>query len=86
MANDAGSIVCFLERAEELRPIRRERSTMPIKCPDCRQRVVQARNREGPNFCPQCQRLFEVSGEPQMPPWILGVLVILVANWQIISR
>ena len=58
---------------------------MRVNCPHCNQRVVQARNREGPNFCAMCEKLFYLPEEPTMPPWILGVLVILVANWQIIS-
>jgi hypothetical protein len=59
---------------------------MRVKCPDCNQRLVQSKNREGPNFCPKCQRLFYVPEEPQMPPWILGVLVILTQNWQLMNR
>jgi hypothetical protein len=45
---------------------------------------VQAKNKDGPNFCPECGKLFYVPDDPKMPPWILGVLVVLVANWQII--
>lgn len=52
-------------------------------CPYCNQHVAQARNADGPNFCPSCLKLFYVPEDPKMPPWILGVLVILVANWQI---
>ena len=59
---------------------------MRTNCPYCNQRVAQARNWDGPNFCPQCLKLFYVPAEPKTPPWILGVLVILVANWQIISQ
>ncbi len=47
---------------------------------------MQTKNREGPNFCPHCQVLFRVPEPPKMPPWILGVLTVLVANWQIICR
>jgi hypothetical protein len=59
---------------------------MAVSCPNCHQRIAQRRNQDGPNFCRMCGRLFYVPDEPRMPPWILGVLVILVANWQIISR
>ena len=59
---------------------------MRFNCPHCGRRVTQARNWEGPNFCPKCLKLFYVPEEPKMPPWILGVLVILVANWQIINQ
>jgi hypothetical protein len=55
---------------------------MRVHCPSCDERVVQAKNLDGPNFCPKCRRLFYVPEEPMMPSWILGVLVILVANWQ----
>jgi hypothetical protein len=57
---------------------------MHVHCPYCDGRVMQYKNPDGPNFCPVCQKLFYVPEEPKMPPWILGVLVILVANWQII--
>ena len=57
---------------------------MHVDCPYCGGRVRQARNRDGPNFCPECQKLFYMPEDPKMPPWILGVLVITVANWQII--
>lgn len=59
---------------------------MRAKCPYCNQRLAQAKNLDGPNFCPACEKLFYVPDEPRMPPWILGILVILMANWQIISR
>ena len=55
---------------------------MRYPCPRCSELVVQTRNLEGPNFCPQCRTLFIMPTPPKMPPWILGVLVILVANWQ----
>jgi len=45
--------------------------------------VKQAKNREGPNFCPHCQRLFSPLPEEPLPAWIWGVLVFLTANWQI---
>jgi hypothetical protein len=48
--------------------------------------VVQAKNRDGPNFCTKCSRLFYLPEDQKTPPWILGVLVILVANLQIISQ
>ena len=48
--------------------------------------VVQAKNRDGPNFCPTCSRLFYTAEEQKMPPWILGVLVMLVANLQIMYQ
>ena len=57
---------------------------MHVDCPFCDGHLRQARNRDGPNFCPKCQKLFYVPQDPKTPPWILGVLVILVANWQII--
>jgi hypothetical protein len=59
---------------------------MRVSCPYCTRRVVQAKNLDGPNFCPECRKLFYVPEEPKLPPWILGILVILVANWQILSQ
>jgi hypothetical protein len=59
---------------------------MRIDCPYCQGYVTQAKNAEGPNFCPACQKLFYVPDQRSVPPWVFGVLVILTANWQIISR
>jgi hypothetical protein len=59
---------------------------MRYHCPKCEHFVVQAKNREGPNFCTRCGNLFYAPSDPTLPPWILGVLVILTANWQIISH
>ncbi len=59
---------------------------MRIPCPFCSAQLTQAKNSDGPNFCPQCQTLFYLPEPRPMPPWILGVLVILTANWQILSR
>lgn len=59
---------------------------MRVLCPNCNRRVVQARNPDGPNFCPECQKLFYAPEEAKTPPWILGVLVILVANWQMMCQ
>jgi hypothetical protein len=44
--------------------------------------VVQDRNEDGVNFCPYCRKLFE-GIEEKVLPWILGVLLVLTANWQI---
>ena len=45
-----------------------------------------SQNRDGPNFCPECRELFYLPEDRPLPPWILGVLTILVANWQVMSR
>ncbi len=58
---------------------------MPILCPYCHSPIRQAKNRDGPNFCPSCRRLFYLPEERKLPPWILGVLTILVANWHIMA-
>ena len=55
---------------------------MRIPCPNCNTLVMQAKNLDGPNFCPNCQRLFYLPEPAKLPPWILGVLVVLTANWQ----
>ena len=59
---------------------------MHCSCPHCSQIVVQKKNVEGPNFCPKCCKLFYVPPERELPPWILGVLVVLVGNWQLMCR
>ncbi|MCE5267665.1 MAG: hypothetical protein LLG00_07250 [Planctomycetaceae bacterium] len=58
---------------------------MRAQCPRCHCVVAQAKNCEGPNFCPQCHKLFRVR-EPKTPAWVLGVVTILIANWQILCH
>jgi len=58
---------------------------MHTHCIYCQAVVVQSMNREGPNFCTNCQKLFYVPEDPKLPTWILGVLVVLVGNLQIVS-
>jgi hypothetical protein len=55
-------------------------------CPYCSQRFVQDENPDGPNFCPTCRRLFLVQRPRQVPGWVLGVIVILMANWLILRQ
>jgi hypothetical protein len=59
---------------------------MIFNCPKCNYEVDQERNPEGLNFCPRCRKLFILPPVPKMPPWILGVLVVLTVHWQIICR
>ena len=56
---------------------------MRVYCPYCTGHVAQAKNVDGPNFCPQCRKLFYVPEEIQVPSWVFGVLVVLVGNWQL---
>jgi hypothetical protein len=59
---------------------------MNVRCPECGMLVKQTKNRDGPNFCENCFCLFYAPDERRMPPWILGVLIILAANMQIIGQ
>lgn len=59
---------------------------MRCQCPYCSEWVVQNRNLDGPNFCQKCKKLFVAPQPEKMPPWILGVVVILMANWHILYR
>jgi hypothetical protein len=52
-------------------------------CKYCSKLISQARNRDGPNYCPKCHALFYVPPPRPVPPWILGVLVVLTANWRL---
>jgi hypothetical protein len=56
---------------------------MKCTCPNCGELLGQDRNPDGPNYCTACQKLFLVPAEPQMPPWIWGVVAFILANWQI---
>jgi ribosomal protein L37AE/L43A len=58
---------------------------MRFICPNCSELVVQDRSWSGMYFCRHCRRLFE-GIEEKLPPWILGVLVIVTANWQMMCR
>ena len=51
---------------------------MRFQCPHCLQRIVQDENPTGPYFCTWCRKLFFFTIK-KMPPWILGVLVVLAA-------
>jgi hypothetical protein len=57
-----------------------------FQCPFCSQRFVQDENPEGPNFCPACQGLFLVQRPRQVPDWVFGIVVILMANWIILRN
>jgi hypothetical protein len=48
--------------------------------------VRQDENVEGLNYCANCQRLFLMPAKAKLPPWILGVLVVLTANWQLMCH
>ncbi len=55
---------------------------MGCNCPICSYPVMKREYREGLNFCPNCKSIF-VTPAPKMPSWILGVLVVLTVNWQV---
>lgn len=58
---------------------------MRTTCPHCLALVVQTRNRDGPNFCPNCRRLFDIAEDIPVPRWIYGVLAFLVVNLQYVN-
>ena len=62
-----------------------ERYLMRCRCSSCGALVVQARNSNGPQFCPKCRALFEVPEEKHVPPWILGIVTVLMGNLQILG-
>ena len=55
-------------------------------CERCRQWFRQPRNCEGPQFCPTCHGLFFAPPERKVPPWIMGVLVVLAVNCQLMAQ
>jgi hypothetical protein len=59
---------------------------MRCYCPYCLQLVNKGKDAEGLQYCRCCRRLFVAPPRRGVPPWILGVLVVLMANWQIICR
>jgi hypothetical protein len=62
------------------------RCAMRCICPYCSQMVIQLKNLDGPNFCQYCGKLFFAPKPENVPPWVLGVVVVLMANWQIMYR
>ena len=58
---------------------------MSVYCPYCHERVAQAKNVDGPNFCPTCRKLFYVPEERPTPRWIWGVLLVLAGNCQLVN-
>jgi len=57
---------------------------MKCVCTHCGGLVYQDRNPEGHNYCVHCGRLFLAPPEPMVPTWIWGIVVLLLANWQIL--
>jgi len=82
-------ILCFISESlfQNLFYILIERgNTVRLECPHCHGVVKQSRNQGGLNFCTHCCKLFIPVPPPKMPSWILGVLVILTADLQILAR
>ncbi len=59
---------------------------MRTKCPGCQAVVVQKKNRDGPNFCPNCRRLFYAYEDRIIPKWVVGILLILLANLELMIK
>lgn len=57
---------------------------MHYQCPACLHFLIQDSNPEGLNYCPACHRLFFVPPRTMVASWVWGVLVVLVANLQIL--
>ncbi len=57
---------------------------MECTCTHCGELVTQDRNTEGPNYCVHCGSTFMARARSEVPTWVWGVVVILMANWQIL--
>ena len=57
---------------------------MKCTCTHCSQLVDQDVNLDGHNYCFHCGNLFLVPIERNVPTWMWGVVVVLIANWQIL--
>jgi hypothetical protein len=53
---------------------------MRCLCPHCFALVVRAGRPGDLNYCPNCRRMFLCPAARKVPPWILGVLVVLATN------
>lgn len=54
---------------------------MPCLCPRCSPLDIHVLSRSGLNCCEKCGSLYLGPPEKSLPPWVLGVLVILVTNY-----
>jgi hypothetical protein len=59
---------------------------MRRQCSHCGYVIRQSKNEEGPNFCPSCCQLFYPPEYEPIPAWILGVLVFLLAYFQLLVQ
>jgi DNA-directed RNA polymerase subunit RPC12/RpoP len=57
---------------------------MICTCTRCGELLRQDRKPEGLNYCTNCGSIFLVPAKRRVPPWILGVVAFLIANWQIL--
>jgi hypothetical protein len=57
---------------------------MRYNCPFCSWEIVSPDDTGSVGFCSNCRSLFRAPLPQQVPPWILGVLVVLVGNWQVL--
>jgi hypothetical protein len=55
-------------------------------CPHCAEVIFQDNDADGSNYCPNCRRLFRMPPARPVPIWILGVLVVMMANWLTLCR
>ena len=55
-------------------------------CPRCFPVGTKTRSRSGLNSCEKCGSLFLGPPERSLPPWIFGILTILVANYWLAVR
>ena len=79
-------MICFIMGAEsgfDRTPVRHERYLMRCRCPSCGSFFDQAKNSTGPQYCLKCRTLFQTPEERRVPPWILGVVTVLLGNLQI---
>jgi hypothetical protein len=61
-----------------------ENASMRCICPQCANVLDQDRNTDGLNYCPNCRNLFLIAAPRPVPPWVLGVVTVLLMNWQIL--
>ena len=57
---------------------------MECTCTNCGELVSDDQNLDGRNYCINCGKFVEVPSKPKVPTWMWGVVVVLLANWQIL--
>jgi hypothetical protein len=55
-----------------------------MKCTHCGELISQDQNLDGRIYCIHCGSFFMSQLESVVPTWVWGIVVVLMAQWQIL--